>query len=67
MLHHNFVPSKDILFPKYSNDSSVNLSSGMVTEYAIQEIHHLQHIIEETNAELHRLEELLKQTKSNCE
>jgi DNA-binding SARP family transcriptional activator len=67
MLHHNFIPPEDILFPKSVNETLVNLSSVTVTEYAIQEIHHLQHVIEETNAELHRLEELLKQAKPNCE
>jgi DNA-binding SARP family transcriptional activator len=67
MLHHNFVPPKDILFPKNAYEVTANLYPGSVTEYAIQEIHHFQHVIEEMNAELLRLEELLKQAKTKCE
>ena len=67
MLHHRFEPPKEIFMPKYSYEGPKNLSSETVTEYAIQQIHHLQRVIEETNAELYRLEELLKQAKSNCE
>jgi len=67
MLHHRFEPPKEIFIPKNSYETPKDLSSGTVTEYVIQEIHHLQRVIEETNAELHRLEELLKQAKTNCE
>jgi DNA-binding SARP family transcriptional activator len=67
MLHHRFEPPKEIFMPNNSYETPKDLSSGTVTEYAIQEIHHLQRVIEQTNVELHRLEDLLQQAKTNCE
>ncbi len=66
MLHHRYEPPKEIFIAKKSYENPIKLSSGSITEYAIQEIHHLRKVIEETNAELQHLEELIKQDKSNC-
>jgi DNA-binding SARP family transcriptional activator len=62
MLHHRYnVPSELFI----SKSSPVNLNSGTAIEFAIHEIHHLRQVIEDTKAELIRVEELLEQSRNN--
>jgi DNA-binding SARP family transcriptional activator len=67
MLHQRFELPKENILSKGSYDNQKSLPYNNLTEYTIHEIHHLQQVIQETNAELHRLEELIKQNRVSCE
>jgi hypothetical protein len=43
----------------------VNPTPGTAIEFAIHEIHQLRQVIEDTRAELIRVEELLEQARNN--
>jgi len=65
MLHHRFSMPKEIFISKSSYENHKNVNLEVATEYAIHEIHHLRQVIEETKAELQRVEELLEQARIN--
>jgi DNA-binding SARP family transcriptional activator len=62
MLHHRFEP-------RWEGEIDAGLqplSGDALTEHALQKIHYLMGIIEETNQELHRLEGILRQSRTDC-
>ena len=61
MLHHRFDPA----LAQRAGGGEFQ-SPGAVTEHALMRIHHLMQVVEETNQELHRLEELLRRAKIDC-
>jgi DNA-binding transcriptional activator of the SARP family len=65
MLHHRFAMPKEIFISTSSIENPKNINIETATEYAIHEIHHLRQVIEETKAELVRVEELLEQARNN--
>jgi DNA-binding SARP family transcriptional activator len=62
MLHHRYTVPTELYISK---SSPANPSPATAIEFAIHEIHHLRQVIEETKAELIRVEELLEQAKNN--
>jgi DNA-binding SARP family transcriptional activator len=66
MLHHRFEPSCEILRPKSLPESVRAPSPDEVTEFALLKIQHLMQVVEETNLELHRLEEYIRRARMNC-
>jgi DNA-binding SARP family transcriptional activator len=60
MLHHRYVTPKELFITK---NSAANSDPGTAIEYAIHEIHHLRQVIDETKAELVRVEELLQESQ----
>jgi DNA-binding SARP family transcriptional activator len=66
MLHHRFPMPKEVFISPTPLENSKNVSLEAATEYAIHEIHHLRQVIEETKAELVKMEDLLEQAKNNC-
>jgi DNA-binding SARP family transcriptional activator len=62
MLHHRFTVPTGLYISK---SSPANPNPGSAIEFAIHEIHHLRQVIEETKAELIRVEELLEQANNN--
>jgi hypothetical protein len=64
MLHHRYTVPAELYISKRS---PVNPDSATAIELAIHEIHHLRQVIEDTKAELVRVEELLEQSKNLSE
>ena len=67
MLHHRFQPSRELYMPKIEQEGGRRNSVDEVTENALQRIHHLMKVVEETNRELQHLEELIRHSRLNCE
>jgi DNA-binding SARP family transcriptional activator len=67
MLHQRYEPPRENILSKISFENQKSVPYNNLTEYTIHEIHHLQQVIQETNTELHRLEELIKQARIPCE
>jgi DNA-binding SARP family transcriptional activator len=67
MLHHHYEPPKEIFLAKKSSDHNSNSNGGSITDYALYEINHLRQVIDETSAQLNRLEELVRQEKNTRE
>jgi DNA-binding SARP family transcriptional activator len=63
MLHHNYEPPKEIFLSKRGRDPLADPSQRAVAEYAIREMHHLRSVIDQANADLQRLEAMLKEIK----
>lgn len=61
MLHHRYSVPTELFISK---SSPVNPNIETAIEYAIHEIHHLRKVIDETKAELTRVEELLEQSRN---
>ena len=64
MLHHRFPMPKEIFVSSRPVEDPRNVNLATATEYAIHEIHHLRQVIEETKAELEKVEALLEQAKN---
>jgi DNA-binding SARP family transcriptional activator len=62
MLHHRYTTPTELFISK---SSPLNPNSATAIEFAIHEIHHLRQVIDETKAELVRVEELLVQSQKN--
>lgn len=58
MLHHQFEPPQPAPAQALSGDA--------LTEYALQKIQHLMRVMEDTNQELRRLEDVLRQAHHDC-
>ncbi len=65
MLHHRFPMPTEIFMPKSARDNSRNVTLESAAEYAIHEIHRLRQVIDETKAELVRVEELLEKARNS--
>jgi DNA-binding SARP family transcriptional activator len=63
MLHHNYEPPKEIFLSKRSREVPADTSQRAVAEYAIREMRHLRNVIDQANADLQRLETLLKDSR----
>ena len=67
MLHHRYPMPKEIFLPAGPLEKPRTIDRETATEFAIHEIHHLRQVLEETKAELVRVEELLEQAKANSQ
>ena len=62
MLHHRYIMPTELFISK---SAPVNSTPATAIEFAIHEIHQLRQVIEDTRAELIRVEELLEQSRNN--